>query len=321
MRADFWGECAEYDALGEAMLHHQVLIPPMKLDELREAIGKQAQATGLRFETGLLGTILDDVEDRPGAMPLVQHALLELWNRRHGRWLKHEEYQAIGCVRGRSPRRPMRSTPSPRRRTSRPDAGYLPAADPAGRRGEAIRTTAQHRQRAFLDELTPAGGDPADTKALVKRLGDARLVVTGADSDPSGRGGSGARGIDPPLADFAGVAGRGPRGTAFAGGNYRFRRQWDGEARDKSLLVWRGARLEDAFRLAGRPRSAMNQRERDYLNACSKTQERTRRSRRVALVVLGAGMAVVVAGLLIGYSAKSTVKRKRNAAMPRRNRV
>ena len=33
-------------------------------------------------------------------MPLLQHALLELWNRRHGRLLKAEEYQALGRVEG-----------------------------------------------------------------------------------------------------------------------------------------------------------------------------------------------------------------------------
>jgi len=31
-------------------------------------------------------------------MPLLQHALLLLWQRRHGRWLRLDEYRAIGGV-------------------------------------------------------------------------------------------------------------------------------------------------------------------------------------------------------------------------------
>jgi hypothetical protein len=98
MRADFWGECATHAALRELMLEHQELIPPMTAVELRVAVTRQAEAAGLRFETGLVGTLLADVADQPGAMPLLQHALLELWKRRHGRWLRGDEYQAIGGV-------------------------------------------------------------------------------------------------------------------------------------------------------------------------------------------------------------------------------
>ncbi|MBD6617749.1 hypothetical protein FNW02_18415 [Komarekiella sp. 'clone 1'] len=31
-------------------------------------------------------------------MPLLQHALLEMWKRRHGRWLRSVEYEAISGV-------------------------------------------------------------------------------------------------------------------------------------------------------------------------------------------------------------------------------
>ena len=53
---------------------------------------------GLRFEADLSNTILDEVEGEPGAMPLLQHLLLELWKRRHGRWLLRSEYRAIGGI-------------------------------------------------------------------------------------------------------------------------------------------------------------------------------------------------------------------------------
>jgi len=56
----------------------------MNTDELRHAMEGQAGLVGLRFEENLSQQILDDVEGEPGAMPLLQHALWELWNRRMG---------------------------------------------------------------------------------------------------------------------------------------------------------------------------------------------------------------------------------------------
>ncbi|MFQ5858155.1 MAG: CHAT domain-containing protein, partial [Anaerolineae bacterium] len=99
MRADFWGECAPYRALKEVMQARQELIAPMDSAELRRAMEMQAATVGLRFEADLSNTLLDAVQGEPGAMPLLQHALLELWKRRHGRWLRAEEYRAIGGVR------------------------------------------------------------------------------------------------------------------------------------------------------------------------------------------------------------------------------
>jgi len=40
---------------------------------------------GLEFEEGLVATVLDDVANEPGALPLLEHALLELWKLRRGR--------------------------------------------------------------------------------------------------------------------------------------------------------------------------------------------------------------------------------------------
>ena len=85
--------------LRDAMQAHQELIAPMDAAELRRAMEQQASAVGLRFEADLANTVLDEVQGEPGAMPLLQHALLELWKRRHGRWLRADEYRAIGGVR------------------------------------------------------------------------------------------------------------------------------------------------------------------------------------------------------------------------------
>ncbi|WP_407676154.1 nSTAND1 domain-containing NTPase [Planktothrix mougeotii] len=58
----------------------------------------EATHVRLRFEAGLRDLMLQDVVGEPGAMPLLQHALWQLWRRRHGRWLLCDEYQEIGKV-------------------------------------------------------------------------------------------------------------------------------------------------------------------------------------------------------------------------------
>jgi hypothetical protein len=85
IRADFYGRCADYPALVTALRDRQVLIGPMSSDELRDAIVEPASAEGLRVEPALVATVLADIAGRPGALPLLSHALLETWRRRRGR--------------------------------------------------------------------------------------------------------------------------------------------------------------------------------------------------------------------------------------------
>jgi len=97
MRADFIGECAEHKGLREKV-EGLTLIPAMTADELRNAIEEQAKVAGLRYETGLCELILENIKHEPGAMPLLQHALRELYERRHGRWLRVKAYDELGRV-------------------------------------------------------------------------------------------------------------------------------------------------------------------------------------------------------------------------------
>ena len=46
-----------------------------------------------------MATILDDVGSQPGSLPLLEHALLELWERRRGGLLTLAGYQQTGGVR------------------------------------------------------------------------------------------------------------------------------------------------------------------------------------------------------------------------------
>jgi len=72
----------------------------MDREALLQVIVEPARQVGLSFEEGLAETILDDVAKQPGALPLLEYALLELWQRREHRRLTLDGYRASGGVQG-----------------------------------------------------------------------------------------------------------------------------------------------------------------------------------------------------------------------------
>jgi len=98
MRADFYVRSAAHAQLADCMSENQVTITPMDEHELTEAIELPARKVGLNFEAGLVDTIREDVLGQPGALPLLEHALRELWERRQGRQLTVAAYRDIGGV-------------------------------------------------------------------------------------------------------------------------------------------------------------------------------------------------------------------------------
>ncbi|MDX6677184.1 MAG: hypothetical protein QOE31_1236, partial [Solirubrobacteraceae bacterium] len=100
LRADYYGRCAAYPELSSMLAASNVLVRPMAPDELRRAIERPAQRAGLRIETELVDALVADVEREPGGLPLMSTALLELWQRRDGRRLRHSTYAQTGGVHG-----------------------------------------------------------------------------------------------------------------------------------------------------------------------------------------------------------------------------
>jgi hypothetical protein len=76
------------------------VIVPLTARELEQAIIAPAERVGLRLEAGLLPTILNDLAEQPGMLPLLQYALTELYQRREGLTLTLAAYQAMGGVLG-----------------------------------------------------------------------------------------------------------------------------------------------------------------------------------------------------------------------------
>jgi hypothetical protein len=190
MRSEFLGDCARHVGLREALTGHSALIPPMDLEALREAMTAQADLVGLRFDPGLVGTILHDLEDQPDPMPLLQHALRELWNRRHGTWLRALEYDNIGGVAkaiARTADAALADLVDDRERDRALDLFVrLTRVDqPAPADGPPRAPSAAPAQlpldvhwRLPLGELVPEGATREQTRALVNALADSHLLAT-----------------------------------------------------------------------------------------------------------------------------------------------
>jgi WD40 repeat protein/class 3 adenylate cyclase len=100
IRADFYGHCAEHPELARLLAANHVLVGTMSADELRRAVELPARRVGLRVESALSHALVDEVADEPGGLPLLSTTLVELWGIREGGWLRNEEYEKTGGLRG-----------------------------------------------------------------------------------------------------------------------------------------------------------------------------------------------------------------------------
>ncbi len=100
MRSDFLGKCAGYPDLNRLVSEHFIQVSAMNRNDLATTIEQQARAGGLRLEPGLARLILDDVAHAEVELPLVEHALLELYERRQAGSLTLAAYTEIGGIEG-----------------------------------------------------------------------------------------------------------------------------------------------------------------------------------------------------------------------------
>jgi formylglycine-generating enzyme required for sulfatase activity len=175
MRADFYGKCAANAELAAAFSDHHVLVGPMTEDELRRAIERPTQLVGCELEAGLVDLLLQDVRHQPGALPLLQHALLELWNKREGRRLTVKAYQEIGKLEGALQRRAdatLKAFSQGEQELCR--RTFLRLTQP----GEGTEDT---KRRVSMQELLSLSGKSTAEEDIIQKLADASLLTTEGD--------------------------------------------------------------------------------------------------------------------------------------------
>jgi WD40 repeat protein/class 3 adenylate cyclase len=105
LRADFYDRPLLYRGFAELFKSRVEAVIPLSAEELERAISGPAKRVDVSPEPGLVAAVLADVAEEPGALPLMQYALTELFERRDGRTLSLEAYREIGGVSGALGRR------------------------------------------------------------------------------------------------------------------------------------------------------------------------------------------------------------------------
>ncbi|HEX4950942.1 MAG TPA: TIR domain-containing protein [Blastocatellia bacterium] len=101
LRGDFYNQAISVSReLSDLMQQGIINIGYVKREELSRAIVEPAKTVGLQFEDGLVDRILENLEDEPGNLPLLEFALTELWEKRQGNRVTNQLYKEIGGVAG-----------------------------------------------------------------------------------------------------------------------------------------------------------------------------------------------------------------------------
>ncbi|HSL30089.1 MAG TPA: protein kinase [Anaerolineales bacterium] len=261
LRADFTDKPLRYVDFGEMMNRRFEFVLPMTADEMERAVAGPAQRVGLRLEKGLVSTIIREAGNQPGTLPLLQHALSELFERREGRTLTNKAYREIGGVLGGLGRSAETIYQS-----------LEPVGQSAARQlflrlvtlGEGTEDT---RRRVLREELQTLGTNGSSLLTVNEAFGRARLLSF--DRDPVTRG---------PTVEVAHEAllrewGRLREWLNESRADVRLQRQlavaareWQSAGQEPSFLL-AGARLEQIQGWAENTTIALTQDEQAYLNA------------------------------------------------------
>jgi len=270
LRADFYDRPLVYPRFGELLAERTEAVPPLTPDEVEQAIAGPAERVGARLEPGLVAEMIADVAHQPGALPLLQYALTELFERRDEDRLTLGAYRNIGGVTGAL--------------SARADRIYE-GTDPKGRRatkqvflrlvtlGEGRQDTRRRVSRSDLDALE-VERDAIDL--VVDTFGRHRLLTF--DREPSTREPTVEIAHEALLTGWARLRTwiddaredlRQERGLA------RGAAEWRGSDGDQSFLM-RGARLDQVERWAATTELAIGRPERAYLKASVDQRDRER---------------------------------------------
>jgi ABC-type sugar transport system substrate-binding protein/DNA-binding CsgD family transcriptional regulator len=268
LRADFYDRPLLYGTFGELIHQCSEVVLPLTAEELERAITRPAARVGVALETGLATAIVTEVNQQPGALPLLQYALTELFDSCEGSTLTLDAYRAIGGVTGALARR------------AETLYGELDAAGQEAARqmslrlvtlGEGVEDT---RRRVLLAELLSLGSDPAAMDDLVQTFASYRLLTL--DRDPATDGATVEVAHEAILREWQRLR----EWLNESRDEIRLQRQlaamaveWRSAKQDASFLL-RGARLEQFEVWAGETKLALTPDEREYLDASLAEHER-----------------------------------------------
>lgn len=104
MRSEFLGDCARFPGLPDAINEGLYLLPQMSRDQFRETIVEPIKALDGSISQRLVNRMLNDLGDGADQLPVLQHALMRLWDvwqqRQRGSPIDLEDYAKVGGLHG-----------------------------------------------------------------------------------------------------------------------------------------------------------------------------------------------------------------------------
>ncbi len=294
MRADFFDRPLRFGEFGDLLRDATVPIAAPTQDSMRAIIEQPAVNEGVAFEPGLVDRILADVSDQPGALPLLEFSLTELFDGRDADQLTSESYGRSGGVLGALGRRAesiYQSLPAAEQAATRQLFLRLVQVDESGR---------DTRRRARRAELTRLGIDRHVVNVVLAAFGDHRLLTF--DRDPITRGPTAEVAHEAILTEWPTLVGwiedqredllLQRRLTAALG-------DWEEADRADSYLLT-GGRLAQHLDWAARTELNLTTAEQEYLDnsRAADDQRLASRRRRRQAIMAGFGVAAVVASVL-----------------------
>lgn len=179
LRADFYDKPLNYVNFGNLLRQRTEVVLPLSEEELEIAIKGPAARVGMVVEPGLIKAIVSDVSSQPGALPLLQYALTELFERRNGNMLSLSAYKDIGGAMGALAKRASELY------DGLDDEGKEAARQMFLRLVTLGDGTEDTRRRALQSELLSLGQDPEIMSLIIDAFGRYRLLTF--DHDPQTR--------------------------------------------------------------------------------------------------------------------------------------
>lgn len=176
IRADILDRLLQYPELARLLQPCLELVPPLAEHEVRAAVTEPAARVGVRADPELVAEMTRDAAARPGALPLLQYALTDLFERRTGDGLTVDAYRAAGEISGALARRAedlYRGLDDSGREAIR--QGFL--------RLVVLTDEGEHlRRRMVTAELAQLPLDRSDLDGVLEIFGQHRLLTF--DRDP-----------------------------------------------------------------------------------------------------------------------------------------
>jgi basic membrane lipoprotein Med (substrate-binding protein (PBP1-ABC) superfamily)/DNA-binding SARP family transcriptional activator len=171
LRGDFYDRPMVHGEFAKVFAPGVVNVLPMTPVELEEAVASPPRSVGVEVEAALLAELVADTAHQPGALPLLQYALTDLFDKREGSSLTLEAYWALGGLRGPLSRR---SEEVFQHLDAQRQGVALQAFPRLVRMQESGRPL---RRRVPVSELTSLDLDPVALSDVLRDFGNQRLLT------------------------------------------------------------------------------------------------------------------------------------------------